>query len=94
MTKEEIAIELTKAWSMQPSTAVRCWEFDKVMENYKTALEELSEVEEKREGLLQNRIDRSLEILDTISQFTWDRDHYIYTELNRIRAVLRGDLDD
>lgn len=46
MTNEQIAIELVKAWCIQPSTASQCFKFDEVMENYKKALEELNKCEQ------------------------------------------------
>lgn len=48
MKNEEIAIELVKAWSMQPSTAQKCFVFDEIFENYKKALKHLNEEENKK----------------------------------------------
>lgn len=44
---ELIAIELVKAWCLQPTTANNTWNFDMVIENYKTALNELNKMSEE-----------------------------------------------
>ena len=52
MEKEEIAIELVKAWSMQPSTAQKCFTFSDVIENYKKALAQLREINEDNKNVI------------------------------------------
>lgn len=44
MTNEEIALELVKAWCMQPSTAAHCFKMWEVLNSYKEALEKLEEI--------------------------------------------------
>jgi hypothetical protein len=45
---ELIAIELVKAWSLQPTTATQCFKFEYIMENYKKALKDLDEMDSKK----------------------------------------------
>lgn len=52
MKNEEIAIELVKAWSMQPSTAQKCFVFDEIFENYKKALAQLREINEDNKNVI------------------------------------------
>lgn len=44
MTNEFIALELVKAWCMQPTTATRCWKMYEVLNSYEEALEKLEEI--------------------------------------------------
>ena len=44
-TNELIAIELVKAWCLQPTTAGNTWDFGMVMGKYKHALKELDKME-------------------------------------------------
>ena len=44
MTNEEIALELVKAWCMQPSTAAHCFKMWEVLNSYEEALEKLEEI--------------------------------------------------
>ena len=44
MTNEEIALELVKAWCMQPSTAANCFKMWEVLNSYEEALEKLEEI--------------------------------------------------
>lgn len=41
MTSDFIALELVKAWCMQPSTASHCFTFQQVLDNYRDAVTEL-----------------------------------------------------
>ena len=41
MTNDFIALELVKAWCMQPSTASNCFTFQQVLDNYRDAVTEL-----------------------------------------------------
>lgn len=44
MTNEFIAIELVKAWCMQPSTSCSCFTMNEVLKNYEKALKKVEEI--------------------------------------------------
>lgn len=59
MTNDFIALELVKAWCMQPSTAASCFRMDDVLDNYEKALKKLEEI---RKGGLEDGYDTSREL--------------------------------
>lgn len=46
-TNELIAIELVKAWCLQPTTHGGTWKFDEVLKSYDDAINHLTEIDDK-----------------------------------------------
>lgn len=74
MSREELALELVKAWCMQPSTAVRGYCFRDVLENYEIALERMNKIEITE---LQERVYKAIEC---IKHYESIRGYYEYVE--------------
>lgn len=89
MTKEELAVKIVKAWSMQPSTAVKCWDFGVVMDNYKKAVDELNKIEEANyKEEYEQRVDcllRRMEELETVNKEHQKINGELREEINGIR---------